>query len=126
MKMIRYLLAISLLVAFSTANAQDEQEKVVFECQAGAWWTSGDEIVLTATMFPGMMIGGIDVAGTSHSTAYRVAGVNRRWDWGNDGDDSYNYAFVIEPDGTGLYYDFSWTEKGETTNSRQVFSCRRK
>lgn len=36
-------------------------------------------------------------------------GIELRWDWGHyvrDGEDKYRYAFVIQPDGTGMYYDF--------------------
>lgn len=40
-------------------------------------------------------------------------GLNLRWDWGSDGyGTSYKYSFVIEPDGTGLYYDFSASKDG--------------
>lgn len=35
-------------------------------------------------------------------------GLNLRWDWGEGG----VYAFVIEPDGTGLYYNFSASKDG--------------
>lgn len=40
-------------------------------------------------------------------------GLNLRWDWGSDSyGTSYKYSFVIEPDGTGLYYDFSASKDG--------------
>jgi len=40
-------------------------------------------------------------------------GLDLRWDWGSDGANGYNYAFVIQPDGTGLYYDFSTSTDGK-------------
>lgn len=42
-------------------------------------------------------------------------GLDLRWDWGEyyrDGSSRYRYSFVIEPDGTGLYYDFSTSTDG--------------
>ena len=43
------------------------------------------------------------------------AGLDLRWDWGSyyrDGSSRYRYSFVIEPDGIGLYYDFSTSTDG--------------
>jgi len=49
---------------------------------------------------------------------YKRAGINHRWDWENG-----SYAFLIEPDGTGLYYDFT-TVKSGTKKASDVFKCR--
>ena len=46
-------------------------------------------------------------------------GLNLRWDWGLDGT-SYKYCIVIEPDGTGLYYDFSTSTDG-TAKPRSIY-----
>ncbi len=35
-------------------------------------------------------------------THYSRQGLDRRWDWGENG----QYSFVITPDGNGRYYDF--------------------
>ena len=44
---------------------------------------------------------------------YSRRGMDLRWDWGSNGyGTNYKYAFVIEPDGTGLYYDFSTSQDG--------------
>ena len=40
-------------------------------------------------------------------------GLDLRWDWGET-ETSYKYTFVIEPDGTGLYYDFSSSTDGKS------------
>lgn len=49
----------------------------------------------------------VEVAGTINPTLFRLVGLERRWDWGDDGDGGYPYAVTIETDGTGQYYDFS-------------------
>ena len=67
--------------------------------------------------------GTIRVAGTIHNTAYRVAGFNRRWDFGPSNDLTYDYALVIQPDGSAFYYDFSSAESGETVMSSQRYTC---
>lgn len=52
---------------------------------------------------------------------YHRDGLNLRWDWGSDGyGTSYKYSFVIEPDGTGLYYDFSASTDG-TSKPRGIY-----
>ena len=54
--------------------------------------------------------------GTTGEEAYfSRQGLDLRWDWGSyyrDGSSRYRYSFVIEPDGTGLYYDFSTSTDG--------------
>ena len=51
--------------------------------------------------------------GTTGEEAYFSRdGLNLRWDWGHDGIKGYMYSFIIEPDGTGLYYDFSTSKDG--------------
>ena len=47
---------------------------------------------------------------------YMRDGINHRWNWGE-------YAFLIKPDGTGLYYDFSGVGAGESTTASDVFKC---
>jgi hypothetical protein len=53
-------------------------------------------------------------------TSYQRRGLNRRWDWGPNGAD---YAFVLKPDGTGAFYDFSLAKKGEGISANEVYKC---
>ena len=56
-------------------------------------------------------------------TYFSRQGLNLRWDWGSynrDGSDKYRYSFIIEPDGSGLYYDFSTSTDG-TAKARQFY-----
>jgi len=55
------------------------------------------------------------------STNYQRKGINRRWDWGPSGAE---YAFVLKPDGTGLFYDFSLAVEGESIKANEVYECR--
>jgi hypothetical protein len=57
---------------------------------------------------------------TGELTNYGRTGLEHRWDWGPHGSD---YAFVIQTDGTGLYYDFSAVPKGQTTKASEVYKC---
>ncbi len=57
---------------------------------------------------------------TGVRTYYRRTGLEHRWDWGPNGTD---YAFVIQPDGTGLYYDFTSVPKGQSTKASAVYKC---
>jgi hypothetical protein len=56
-------------------------------------------------------------------TNYERKGINHRWDWGND--DRFNFAFVVEADGTGRFYDFSNLKAGESKGANASFKCHR-
>ena len=73
---------------------------------------------------PLMIFGTVTAAGTAKNTRFSVEGLNRRWSWDLGDDDTYDYAFVIKPDGTGIYYDFTLLEDGEnTTGGSQAYDC---
>lgn len=57
---------------------------------------------------------------TGKTAIYGRNGLERRWDWG---DEYGKYAFIIKPDGTGLYYDFSSVASGESTKASDVYKC---
>jgi len=61
-----------------------------------------------------------DGGNSGEKTHYMRAGLNHRWDWGPNGAE---YAFVIQPDGKGLYYDFTAVSKGESTTASSVYKC---
>jgi hypothetical protein len=101
-----------LLLLAGTANAEK------FKCQSGSYWSTGGKIIVRATINEDGVTGTITVAGTMHKTIYYVQGFDRRWDFGIQDDLTYNYSFVMNPDGTALYYDFSRTDAGETISAR--------
>ena len=70
-------------------------------------------------------LGGVKVFGASNLAWVQSKGLNLRWNFG-DLDDAlaYPYAFVLKPDGTGLYYDFSASDDGRAKPS-QLFRCLR-
>ena len=65
--------------------------------------------------------GQVTVAGTTRFARFQVAGFDRRWDFGPDEDDTFEYAFVISPDGAGKYYDFTLESR---VNASQHYKCR--
>ncbi len=66
--------------------------------------------------------------GTTGEEAYfSRQGLDLRWDWGSnyrDGAERFRYAFVIQPDGTGLYYDFSISTDG-ISKPRGIYKVRK-
>ena len=64
-------------------------------------------------------VGEVSVAGVAWPAMFRIAGLNRRWDFGEE----FSYAFVIEPSGQGAYYDFSSVEDSDGTGASQFFGC---
>ena len=69
------------------------------------------------------VIGEVSIAGATHLANFQVTGLDLRWDFGsNDGGGAYRYAFVIQPGGTGAYYDFE-TSDDDRAKPRQIFEC---
>jgi len=65
----------------------------------------------------------------SHIAKSSIAGFDRRWDFplhvNEDStykDSAYKYAFIIEPDGTGIYYDFTTSEDGKASGGA-IYKC---
>jgi hypothetical protein len=119
----KLLVAVVLLIASATASAMGQAKPVEkWECKeflADGW----KKILVTATVDSGRASGTIAVAGVAWYTAFGVEGFNRRWDFGPK-DHATRYAFVIEPDGTGLYYDFA-TET-HLSKASIVMTCRQR
>ncbi len=68
----------------------------------------------------------VSVAGIIHRARFYVAGLERRWDFPSDAllaDGGYPYSFIITPDGTGLYYDFSTSKDGRARPSLPGYTC---
>lgn len=59
-----------------------------------------------------------DCGYSGNATYYEHEWVDHRWDWGPEDSD---YAFVVEPDGTGLFYDFSNVGYGESRSADVVY-----
>lgn len=73
----------------------------------------------------GEVFASVKAAGVEHSASFKVAGIHRRWDFGYDeSEDAYLYAFVIKANGTGLYYDFSFSTR-DRVRASDVFACER-
>ena len=82
----------------------------------------GPTLVEVGSFGEGRILGFIlyDGGYSGEYTFYERTGLDHRWDWGPNGTD---YAFIIKPDGTGLYYDFTSVPKGETTKQNEMYKC---
>ena len=63
--------------------------------------------------------GEVSITGITHRARFSVEGLDRRWDFGENGE----YAFVINAQGGGAYYDFSDADAGEVVQSSLEFGC---
>jgi len=123
LKQMKLLVAVVLLIASASASAMAQAKPVEkWECKeflADGWKT----VLVTTTVDSGRASGTITVAGVTWYTAFEVQGFNRRWDFGPK-DHRTRYAFVIKPDGTGLYYDFETETR--LTKASIVMECRQR
>jgi len=109
----KYILTIILFLPLPLAATAKPIE--VWECK-DRFSGSAAPIIVIATVNKGRKIGTIKVAGIKHNTDFSIDGFNRRWDFELGEDNIYNYAFLIKPNGSGQYYDFS-SRKKETKPS---------
>ncbi len=118
------ILAGFFLVATFGLQAQESSVTTAEKWRCFDFWDSNKETVLvklTRAKKNGedLGYGEVSVAGVNHRARFQVSGINRRWDFGDGGD----YAFIIKPDGSGGYYDFSNVKYGDETGPRQFFNC---
>ena len=119
MKKIITLFVVCCLV--NTALAETIVEE--WECVDREYTPDWSKILVRARVLKGRTLGIIDVAGITHGARYQVAGFDRRWDFKPDDEESFDYAFIIEPNGDGSYYDFS----KESRSAPSIFmTCRQK
>jgi len=74
----------------------------------------------------GRKTGQIKVAGVVHEAKFETKGFQRRWDFVLSEDLTYNYSFVIEPNGDASYYDFSSSESGKGVKPSIFMKCNNK
>ena len=66
--------------------------------------------------------GEVSVGDTTHPAHFRIDGLNWRWNFGCLEDGAYPYSFLIEPDGSGLYYNFRPSTDGRADPS-DFYDC---
>lgn len=64
----------------------------------------------------GSEFGEVVVAGSSQKARFQIQGFNRRWDFGSE----YKYAFIIRPNKSGAYYEFTTSSNSAPS---QLFKC---
>jgi hypothetical protein len=117
-------LALFLLFTLCTSSASFAQEVVeIWRCQAGNY-DSGSKVLVKATIMEGRDAGDILVAGVVYKAVYSVSGFERRWDFDFSTKNTYNYSFVIWPEGKALYYDFSSATVGDTVKPSMSMFCK--
>ena len=68
--------------------------------------------------------GQVEFGNVTQDAAFRVLGLELRWDFGRDDEGVHRYAFVIKPDGTGQYVDFTrTTSPNDTAYPSQTYTC---
>lgn len=89
-------------------------------------WAGGRKgVLMELGVFSGDRLRGFgfvlyDGTAEGNLASYERRGPNHRWDWGPDGN---NFAFVLKPDDSGLFYDFS---AGSRINASDMFKCRQR
>jgi hypothetical protein len=125
--------ASSPIAAFRGPRTITLADKQVSEEKAGKFisWTcsdffNGGKTLVEVGSFSAKELGGAgfviyDGGNSGEPTAFERRGINLRWDWGPKA----NFAFVLEPDGKGMFYDFTNAD-GKEIKANAVFKCKQR
>lgn len=92
-----------LIVALSLLGSATAVLGETFECRDPAE-DKNSPVLVVATVNDDRETGTIKVAGVKYETDYWVNGFDRVWAWDYE-DEEPQFWLIIEPDGTGLYYE---------------------
>jgi len=107
----------------------------VWDCVEGTYWSDDKPVLIQLNepnpeappSAPENKYGFVTASGSRMLAIYRVVGINRRWDFGDMGEDgSLPYAIVMRPTGLMSYFDFSTAKIGEKISASQSYFCRPK
>ena len=93
------ILLFSIFTFVAYANAEVVEAWICQESSYGSW----KNILVKASVNKGRERGTIEVAGVKHQTKFAVKGFERRWDFGLAKDYTYDYSFIIKPNGRATY-----------------------
>ena len=123
-----------LIVCFGCAASKTQQKvrtKDVWRCyppvEYMAWKHlksskySKPRAVVVLTRWRNRPGGQVWASGSTWTADYGIEGINRRWDFG-DG----RYAVILQPDGAGRYYDFTFAGDDGKAEQRNAFQCERR
>ena len=123
-----------LIVCFGCAASKTQQKvrtKDVWRCyppvEYMAWKHlksskySKPRAVVVLTRWRDRPGGQVWASGSTWMADYGIEGINRRWDFG-DG----RYAVILQPDGAGRYYDFTFAGDDGKAEQRNAFQCERR
>ena len=104
----------------------DESTRFILD---GGCGEDGCPVTLAANLT--MLLGRVTFAGSVSYSQYGIRGLERRWNWCLDDDDSFGCAFVLQAGGDGSYYDFAAPSTNTQPDGSQVarpagsFKCER-
>jgi len=113
-------LFLSLIIIFLSTAAKAHVIET-WECKEArdpSW-----RVVVYADVLDKKDSGRIRVAGIVHNAYFRVQGFNRRWDFGESMDGTFDYAFLIKPTGEGTYYEFRDSVPGQSVEPTHILNC---
>ena len=118
---------ILLLGCLCCANAAAQSKAETWRCKAGDYFIDREPVLVVA-MHGDSDSGTIEVAGTTQETSFWIEGFDRRWDFGPRlGPDNLNrrFSFVIHPDGSAIYVDFTTADENGRAQASQKYACRK-
>ena len=123
------LIVLAILLAIS-ASAQNDSESVDYDVLEtwrcyNTYDTKMTKVLVSLTKVKGKksgyIWGEVEVAGVTYDASFDVAGFDRRWDFSSS---EGRYAFTIDLNGLGKYYDFSSPRNEHGVEWRQSFRCK--
>ncbi|WP_020677489.1 hypothetical protein [Geopsychrobacter electrodiphilus] len=117
--MSRILIILIFMFFFTTiANAEVVESWICQESSNGDW----SKIIATVEVNKGKENGKVDIFGESHIATFGTIGTNKSWKYGS----SYEFVFMIKPNGEAMYYDYSKATKGDDVKPQITLFCKEK
>ena len=119
-----FVVALALLAGSSWAT--DDEPRMVEKWECRDYPPIREDVLITLWREPGTSagFGRLRFAGVFFFSSFSLDGLTLRWDWDLDEGGRWDYTFMISPDGTGRYFDFSNVESGGSTTSSDLYSCK--
>jgi hypothetical protein len=107
------------LFVFATAANADLVESWICQKSSNGDWS---QVIATASINKGREDGEVEIFAKKNIAYTEFTGTNKIWKFGP----TYEYAFVIKPDGEAMYYDHSKEPKGDAEKSQINLFCKQK
>ena len=123
--MMRFTPLLALLIALPAAaqdSGQHNRKVEIWECSA---FMGQNKTTILTLIRNDNGTGEVHAGGTITHTDFKMQGLDRRWNWGDNPQrpGRYLYSIVLNLERTAKYYDFSMADDDGIATPKDIFKC---